>query len=79
MERRSFIKNASLAAGLMATAPSISFGGSTEKYDFPLLDLHVHTTQQFTIDNIMEIGEKQGVKFGIVDHPISWALKNDAD
>ena len=79
MKRRSFIKNASLAAGLMVASPSLSFGSATERYDFPLLDLHVHTTPQFTIDNIMEIGEKQGVKFGIVDHPISWALKNDAD
>ncbi len=79
MERRSFIKNASLAAGLMATAPSLSFGNSTEKYNFPLLDLHVHTTPQFTIDKIMTIGKSQGMKFGIVDHPISWALKNDND
>lgn len=79
MERRSFIKNASLAAGLIATAPTLSFGNNAERYDFPLLDLHVHTTPQFTIDNIMAIGKAQDVRFGIVDHPISWALKDDND
>lgn len=79
MERRTFIKNTSLAAGLLVTTPSLSFADSPDKYDFPLLDLHVHTTSEFTIDRIMEVGKKRGVKFGIVDHPVSWALKNDDD
>lgn len=79
MERRTFIKNTSLAAGFLATAPSLTFARSSNEYEFPLLDLHVHTTPQFTIDTIMEIGKNTGVKFGIVEHPVNWALKNDAD
>lgn len=79
MERRTFIKNAGLAAGFIATGPLLGCADPVMKYDFPLLDLHVHTTNQFTIDRIMEIGNQQGVKFGIVDHPISWAIKNDDD
>ena len=79
MERRNFIRNAGLAAGAMAAAPLLSCASPAEMYDYPLLDLHVHMTNQFTIDRIMEISQKKEVKFGIVDHPISWAVKNDED
>lgn len=77
MERRTFIKNAALASGTLLTVPSLSCSETGDEYDFPLLDLHVHTTKNFTIENILEIGEKTQTKFGIVEHPISWALKDD--
>ena len=57
MERRTFIKNAALVSGTLLTIPSLSYGKTGDKYDFPLLDLHVHTTETFTIENILEIGE----------------------
>jgi histidinol phosphatase-like PHP family hydrolase len=80
MERRTFVKNLSLSAGLVMASSVIPAACQvTEKPNFELLDLHVHTTDQFTIENILEIGKKNQVKFGVVDHPISWALKDDAD
>ena len=79
MERRTFIKNSSMAAGFIATAPYINKLTFEETFDFQLLDLHVHTTNNFNIKNIMEIADKKNMKFGIVEHPIFWALKDDAD
>lgn len=79
MNRRNFVKQTGMTAGLVATMPYINRFNFDEKFDFPLLDLHVHTTQDFTIKNIMEIADKRNVKFGIVEHPIFWALKNDND
>ena len=80
MERRTFVKNLSLSAGLvMASSVIPAACKEPEKLNFELLDLHVHTTDKFTIENILEIGKKNQVKFGIVDHPISWALKDDTD
>ncbi len=68
-----------MAAGFVAASPYINKLNFKDSYDFPILDLHVHTTDIFTIRNIMEIAEKKNVRFGIVDHPINWALRNDAD
>lgn len=50
-----------------------------ESYDFPLTDLHCHLTEEFTIEKVMEISKSRNVKFGIVEHPAVWALKDDAD
>ena len=79
MERRTFIKNAGLAGGMMLLSPLSAKFQSTEKYDFPLTDLHVHLTDTFTIDNVMELAKKRNVKIGIVEHPAVWAIKDDAD
>jgi histidinol phosphatase-like PHP family hydrolase len=78
MERRTFIKNASLAGGMMLVSPRTA-NLKPETYDFPLTDLHCHLTQDFTIDRVMEISKTRNVKFGIVEHPAVWALKDDAD
>jgi histidinol phosphatase-like PHP family hydrolase len=79
MQRRNFIKNAGIAGGMMAMSPllgKINISGGNE---FPLMDLHVHTTDKFTIDQIMDIAKKRNVKFGIVEHPAPWAIRNDED
>jgi histidinol phosphatase-like PHP family hydrolase len=78
MKRRTFVKNTAIAAGMISTSPSFA-SNNFFKEDFPLLDLHVHTTKDFTIEKILEIGEKTKVSFGIVEHPTSWALKDDND
>ncbi len=38
-------------------------------FDFPLLDLHVHLTNSFTIDYLMKISKNTGVQFGVVVNP----------
>jgi len=80
MERRTFIKNISLSAGLLtaSTILPVSCVANNET-NLQLLDLHVHTTEKFTIEDILKIGDQNNVKFGVVDHPVSWALKDDND
>jgi histidinol phosphatase-like PHP family hydrolase len=79
MNRRNFIEKSAMASGLLLTSPAMGLSKTGKQYDFPLTDLHVHTTPEFTIEKIMEIGKRTGVNFGIVEHPISWALKDDRD
>jgi histidinol phosphatase-like PHP family hydrolase len=78
MERRTFIKNAGLAGGMMLMSPQLT-KVKPEEYDFPLVDLHCHLTSEFTIDTVMQIAKDRKVKFGIVEHPAQWAIKDDAD
>lgn len=82
MNRRYFLKNATFAAGTIYTLSSFNnllqaIPDNTEP--FPFLDLHVHTTDTFTIEQILQIGQERKVNFGIVAHPAPWALKDDAD
>jgi hypothetical protein len=76
MKRRSFIKSTAIAGGMLAVSP-LSFNmGSKSESDFPLLDLHVHLTSTFTINNVMDISKKTGVQFGIVVNP-GYGVNND--
>lgn len=79
MNRRSFITNAGMAAGLIVAAPIIAECKSDNEIPYDITDLHVHTTPDFTMETIMQLAKARGVKFGIVDHPADWAIKNDAD
>jgi histidinol phosphatase-like PHP family hydrolase len=79
MQRRNFIRNAGLAGGMMLVSPMLADFKSTEEYNFPLVDLHVHLTNDFTIDRVMGLAKVRNVKFGIVDHPADWAIRDDAD
>jgi histidinol phosphatase-like PHP family hydrolase len=79
MKRRTFLRNAGMAAGVMAASPLMGNFAKADESDFPLIDLHVHLTGQFTIDHVMKLAEERKVKFGIVEHPAEWAIKDDAD
>ena len=79
MQRRHFVKNAGIAGGMMAISPLWNSLNTISKDDFPLMDLHVHTTNTFTINNIMDIAKKTNVQFGIVDHPAPFAIRNNDD
>ena len=77
MERRSFLKSAAFTSGLLATLPLSR--GFCEPADerFCLMDLHVHLTPTFSIDQVMEIAKKTGVQFGIMVNP-GGAVHDDA-
>lgn len=80
MQRRTFIRNVSIASGLLAVPSFSTLSCSTGKagnFDFPLLDLHVHLTNSFTIDTVMKISKNTGVQFGIVVNP-GQSVHNDA-
>lgn len=79
MKRRTFIKNAAIAGGMMTMPSSFFTTRKSAETNYPLMDLHVHLTEDFTIDHVMEISKRRNVKFGIVDHPAVWGIKDDAD
>ncbi len=79
MKRRNFITNSSMILGAMAAAPVLGNSDAKDEYDFPLMDLHVHTTRRFTIEHVMDIAKERNVQFGIVEHPATWAIKDDDD
>lgn len=79
MKRRTFIKNSGIAFGALTVPSVLSSTINAYDYNFPLMDLHVHLTQKFTIEQVMSIAKKRNVQFGIVEHPAPWAIKNDDD
>jgi len=79
MQRRLFVKNSALASGLLAVSPFLGNCNAANDYDFPLTDMHVHRTDKFTINNIMDIAKSRKVRFGILEHPAPWAIVTDSD
>jgi histidinol phosphatase-like PHP family hydrolase len=69
MQRRVFIKNAGMAGGMFVASPLLGNVDAFGDDDFPLMDLHVHTTSNFTIDSIMDIARRTNVQFGVVENP----------
>ena len=77
MERRAFLKSAVVASGALASLPLSHAFAEPADHGFPLMDLHVHLTPTFTIDQVIEIAKKTGVQFGIMVNPGS-AVHDDA-
>ncbi len=77
MQRRTFIKNAGIAGGMLAVSPLLSNEITSSNNEFPLMDLHVHTTDTFTIDVIMDIAKRTNIQFGIVENP-GYRVRDDA-
>lgn len=77
MKRRTFIRNAGMAGSLLAVSPLSCSMGKSSEYDFPLIDLHVHLTNTFTINNVLDISKKTGVQLGIVVNP-GYGVNDDA-
>jgi histidinol phosphatase-like PHP family hydrolase len=74
MKRRDFLRTAgiSLAAGYAGLLPGDIAAQSIADsalcwQEFPAMDLHVHLDNS-TIDKVVELSGKLGVKFGIVEH-----------
>lgn len=48
--------------------------------DFPIIDYHVHLSQDLRIDEAVALAETRGMEFGIVQHPgTAYDLETDAD
>ena len=77
MKRRTFIKNAGIAGGLLAVSPLACNVSQQAGDDFPLMDLHVHLANTLSIDQLMEISKNTGVRFGVVVNP-GYGVNDDA-
>lgn len=79
MKRRTFVRNVGVASSALMIPNLYGGVGVLEDENYPLMDLHVHTTKDFTIDMAMELAKERNVKFGIVAHPHDFELKDDKD
>jgi histidinol phosphatase-like PHP family hydrolase len=79
MKRRTFIQEVGMAAGMFTLSPFLAPFKGDESYPYEVIDLHVHLTNEFTIEKAMALAESRKVKFGILDHPAPWAIRNDDD
>src|SRR6516164_10714398 len=79
MQRRTFLQRAGMVAGFVAAWPFSNLAAPVDSLDFPLLDLHVHRADSFSIKDILDIARERGVRFGIVEHPAPGPIRNDAD
>jgi histidinol phosphatase-like PHP family hydrolase len=43
-------------------------GSAAAAKEFPLVDYHVHLDEQITLEKALEISQRRGVRFGIVEH-----------
>lgn len=77
MKRRTFIRNAGIAGSMLAVSPLWGKINAVDQNDFPLMDLHVHLTAAFTINHLMEISSKTGVRFGVMVNP-GYGVNDDA-
>lgn len=77
MKRRTFVKNAGLAGGMMIATPLLAKMNFSGQDSFPLIDLHVHLSQNQPIEKLMEISRSTGIQFGVVENP-GPVVKDDA-
>ena len=69
--RRDLLKRAAIGAVAFASisdyAPANSDKSSEQlKFDFPIVDYHVHLSGRFNIERAVELSKKRGINFGIV-------------
>ena len=83
--RRSFLQ-ASIAASAALTVPSLPQAQSlalpvqAAKPGFPVADLHVHLSDQLSIEQAVALGKERGLQIGIVEHPgPGYKINTDAD
>ena len=72
LSRRNFLKKAAIGTAVFVTTSDYVRGNldnETKKpeFDFPIVDYHVHLYGNMQM--AVNLSEKQGIKFGIVEHP----------
>ena len=77
MQRRTFIKNAGIAGGIMAVSPLLGNSISFADDGYPIMDLHVHIAQNHSIADIVAISKRTKIQFGVVEHP-GYSLRDNA-
>ncbi len=76
MKRRRFINNSAIVGGLLASSPAFATKNAIGSDDFPIIDLHVHTSKDQTIEDIVNIAFEKDIQFGVVEHP-EYSMKDD--
>lgn len=89
MNRRNFLKNAGIAGGILATTPLLGNekalnanylqNNKSNSDKFKLIDLHVHVSDKFSIEDIVSLGKEKNIRFGVVENVAPWGLQTDED
>ena len=87
MNRKEFLQ----ASGLLLAGGMMGKVKASERYftdssirsaasaNFPLMDLHVHRSDNQTIEDIVKKSQDTGIKFGVVHNIAPWGIQNDND
>lgn len=65
--RRAFLRHAATGLGVASALPLTLLAAEANRSDIPLVDFHVHLDNS-TIEKVVELSVRRGVKFGIVEH-----------
>lgn len=87
MDRRKFLQTSGmlLASSVVPTsfAATMPQNRKSDVFDtvesdtFPLMDLHVHRSEQLTIEDIVEVQTKQNIIIGVMHNIAPWGITND--
>ncbi|MDR2039178.1 MAG: hypothetical protein LBQ60_14750 [Bacteroidales bacterium] len=83
MNRKTFIQTTgALVAGAIigkVEAAEHHWSDNTHRAspDFPLIDLHVHRSDNQSIGDIVSKSEKTGIRFGVMENIAPWGIQND--
>lgn len=67
--RRNFIKTTVVTSAALLFSNSALNAMLPIQEDFPLVDYHVHLSNELTIEKAIELAQKRNIKLGIVQHP----------
>ena len=78
--RRNFLETSLIAGAALAAAPHLLAATPPGKPAFPVVDYHVHLSEQLSIDQALALGKERQVQIGVVEHPgPGYAINTDAD
>jgi len=67
--RRRFLASASAAAMLATLWPRKACSASTADRGYPKVDLHVHLSEETTLEKLARSSREKACRYGIVEHP----------
>lgn len=84
MDRKTFLQIsgllcASIFPGInLAAGEKSSTGKTSDKPEFPMMDLHVHRSEDLTIEDIVAKSRLLNMKIGVMENIAPWGITNDA-
>lgn len=71
--------NTGFAAAKNSRTEAMAAMPTDDNYDFPLMDLHVHRSQNLTIEDIVAKSKELNMKMGVMQNIAPWGIKNDEE
>lgn len=78
MDRKTFLRTSGLLFAGMAASRLDAFGArTTTEKDFPLMDLHVHRSEELPIEKIVAKSKELNMQVGVMENIAPWGITND--